>query len=231
MKQKSIDFLDELQELAKDSSGVAAQAIINQVIYAKMLLHLNKSWNQDHFENGRYEKIVLHLETELELKGSKTPDEMQINTVRQQATKPHPEKPKPTCHHCEKPGYYRNQCRQLKKERDQNDTNKISAANKNKKSSNNTGQTNSNTHNNKTVIEGNANSANNRKGRKPRTVYLPCETCGKTIHCTEEFYFGANAADTPPSRNGTPMEQSKNQQQELQIHTIESLQAAAQALN
>ena len=35
--QKLIDFLDELQKLAKDAFGVAAQAIIEQFIYAKML--------------------------------------------------------------------------------------------------------------------------------------------------------------------------------------------------
>ena len=35
--QKLIDFLDELQKLAKDAFGVAAQAIIEQLIYAKCL--------------------------------------------------------------------------------------------------------------------------------------------------------------------------------------------------
>ena len=34
--QKLIDFLYELQKLAKDAFGVAAQAIIEQFIYAKM---------------------------------------------------------------------------------------------------------------------------------------------------------------------------------------------------
>ena len=38
--QKRIDFLDELQKLAKDAFGVAAQAIIEQFIYAKMPPHL-----------------------------------------------------------------------------------------------------------------------------------------------------------------------------------------------
>ena len=38
--QKLIDFLDELQKLAKDAFGVAAQAIIEQFIYAKMPPHL-----------------------------------------------------------------------------------------------------------------------------------------------------------------------------------------------
>ena len=43
--QKLIDFLDELQKLAKDAFGVAAQAIIEQFIYAKMPRHLKKSIN------------------------------------------------------------------------------------------------------------------------------------------------------------------------------------------
>ena len=46
--QKFIDFLDELQKLAKDAFGVAAQATIDQFIYAKMPPHLKKSINQAH---------------------------------------------------------------------------------------------------------------------------------------------------------------------------------------
>ena len=38
--QNLIDFLDELQKLTKDAFGVAAQAIIEQFIYAKMPPHL-----------------------------------------------------------------------------------------------------------------------------------------------------------------------------------------------
>ena len=101
--QKLIDFLDELQKLAKDAFGVAAQAIIEQFIYAKMPPHLKKSINQAHLENGTYEQIVSHLERELELNGLEAPDEMQINTVMQQDTRQNFEKPKPTCHHCKKP--------------------------------------------------------------------------------------------------------------------------------
>ena len=40
--QKLFDFLDELQKLAKDALGVAAQALIEQFIYAKMPPHLKK---------------------------------------------------------------------------------------------------------------------------------------------------------------------------------------------
>ena len=43
--QKLIDFLNELQKLAKDALGVAAQAIIAQFIYANMPPHLKKSIN------------------------------------------------------------------------------------------------------------------------------------------------------------------------------------------
>ena len=39
------------------------------------------------------------------------------------------EKPKPTCHHCKKPGHYRNQCRQVKREKDQARNNTNSANN------------------------------------------------------------------------------------------------------
>ena len=65
--QNLIDFLDELQKLAKDAFGVAAQAIIEQFIYAKMPPHLMNSINQAHLENGTYEQLVSHLERELEL--------------------------------------------------------------------------------------------------------------------------------------------------------------------
>ena len=81
--QKLIDFLDELQKLAKDAFGVAAQAIIEQFIYAKMPRHLRKSINQAHLENGTYEQIVSHLERELELNGLEAPDETPTNTVTQ----------------------------------------------------------------------------------------------------------------------------------------------------
>ena len=80
--QKLIDFLDELQKLAKDAFGVAAQAIIEQFICAKMPPHLKKSINQAHLENGTYEQIVTHLEKELELNRLEY-RETQMNTVTQ----------------------------------------------------------------------------------------------------------------------------------------------------
>ena len=79
--QKLIDFLDELQKLAKDAFGVAAQAIIEQCLYAKMIPHLKKSINQAHLENGTNEQIVTQIEKELELNSLEYPDEIRMKTV------------------------------------------------------------------------------------------------------------------------------------------------------
>ena len=89
--------------------------------------HLKKSIIiiQANLEMGTYEQIVSHFERELELNGLEAPDEMQMNTVTQQASKPISEKLKPTCHLCKKPGHKGNQCRQIKKEREQNDIKKV----------------------------------------------------------------------------------------------------------
>ena len=47
---KLIDFLDKLQKLTKDAFGVAAQAIFEQFIRAKMPSHLKNSINQANLE-------------------------------------------------------------------------------------------------------------------------------------------------------------------------------------
>ena len=153
--QKLTDFLDELQKLAKDAFGVAAQAIIDQFIYAKMPPHLKKSINQAHLENGTYEQIVTHLEKELELNSLEYPDETQMNTVmHKQQIEVNPD---------------------------------------------NAGNINSDT---------NDSSPNNiESDRKSRTLYPPCETCGKTNHSTERCYVGANATNRPLPWKNKPHEQ------------------------
>ena len=221
--QKLVDFLDELQKLAKDAFGIAAHAIIEQFIYAKMPPHLKKSINQAHLENGTYEQIVTHLERELELNGLEAPDELPINNVSQQPTNTNAERPKPKCHHCKKPGHYRNQCRLLKKQQEQTGNNQTNSGNKN--SDANTSNQNSNVNNN------NNNRNNNTAERKPKTVYPRCETCGKTNHSTEKCYFGANAANRPPPRHRRPERQNQVQERANQNDSNESNQAAAQNLN
>ena len=74
--QKLVHFLDELQKLAKNAFGIAAHAIIEQFIYAKMPPHLEKSINQTYLETHTYEQIVIHLERELELNILEAPDEL-----------------------------------------------------------------------------------------------------------------------------------------------------------
>ena len=204
--QKLINFLDELQKLAKNAFGVAAQALIEQFIYAKMPPHLKKSINHAHLENVIYEQIVSHLERELELIGLEAPDEMQLNTVMQQDTQQNSEKPKPTCHLCKRPGHYRNQCRQLKWEKDQVQNNTDSAANN--KNNKGTAQTNSKP-NHKVPVANKANNTNNQRDTKPRSVFPPCETCGKTNHSTERCYLGANSANRPPPTNRQPEGQNQ----------------------
>ena len=153
--QKLIDFLDELQKLAKDAFGVDAQAIIEQFIYAKMPPHLKKSVNQAHLENGTCEQIVTHLERELELNSLEYPDETQMNTVM------------------------------YKQQIDGNPDN--------------AGNINSDTND--------SNPNNHKNDRKSRTLYPPCETCGKTNHSTERCYVGANAANRPLPWKNKPQEQ------------------------
>ena len=153
--QKLIDFLDELQKLAKDAFGVDAQAIIEQFIYAKMPPHLKKSINQAHLENGTCELIVTHLERELELNSLEYPDETQMNTVtHKQQIEGNPD---------------------------------------------NAGNINSDTKD--------SNPNNHKIDRKSRTLYPPCETCGKTNHSTKRCYVGNNAAKRPLPWKNKPQEQ------------------------
>ena len=224
--QKLIDFLDELQKLAKDAFGVAAQAIIEQFIYAKMPPQLENSINQAHLENGTYEQIVSHLERELELNGLEAPDEMPINTVTQQPPQQNSNKPRPTCHHCKKPGHYQNQCRQLKREKDQTRNNTNSANN-----NNGSAQTNSNPNNNKVANNTKRNHLNNQRDRKSRPVLPPCETCVRNNHSTEKCYLGAIAANRLPPRNRRPEGQNQGQQNNAQSNSGSNVEAAAQTLN
>ena len=224
--EKLIDFLDELQKLGKDAFGVAAQAIIEQFIYAKVPPHLKKSINQAHLEIGTFEQIVSHLEWELELNVLEAPDEMPINTVTQQAAQQNSNKPRPTCHYYRKPGHYQNQCRQLKREKDQTRNNTNSANN-----NDGSAQTNSNPNNNKVTNNTKGNNINNHRDRKSRPVFPLCGTCGWNNHSTEKCYLGANAANRPPPRNRRPEGQNQGQQKNAQSNPNGNVQAAAQALN
>ena len=61
--------------------------------------HLKKSINQADLGSGTFERIVTHLEVEIELNGLETPDELQINTLSHKTATTHVDITKPTCHH------------------------------------------------------------------------------------------------------------------------------------
>ena len=71
----------------------------------------------------------------------------------------------------------------------------------------------------------------NRAERRPKVVYLPCETCGKTNHSTEKNYYGANAANRSPPLHGRSEEQNQVPERANRINSNETAQAAAQKLS
>ena len=167
--QHLMDFLDNFHKLAKDAFGVAAHAIIEQIRYAKMPPHLKKSIPQAHLEKGMYERSVTHLERNLELNVLEAPDELQINNVCQQPTNINAARSKPTCHHCRKPGDYRNRCLLLKKQGEHTEKTQNDPGNKNSGAKNSNPNSNVNSNNKKNSNNNHKNS--NRAKRKPRTVY------------------------------------------------------------
>ena len=73
-----------------------------------------------------------------------------------------------------------------------------------------------------------ANNTSNREDRRPRPVYLTCETCGKTNHSTEKCYFGAEAANRLPPRKRRPEGENQVQQRNAQSNSDGNAQAAVQ---
>ena len=189
--------------------------------------HLKKSIHQAHLENGTYEHIVTHLERELEHNGLEAPDELQINTVSQQLINVNADRPKSTCHHCEKPGHYRDQCHLFKKQREQIEINQNNPGNKNTDANNSNPNSNVNINNN----NHNNHKNSNRAERKSETVYPPCETCGKTNHSAERCYVGANAANRPLPWKSKSERQNRHHQQDAQNSITGCVLATTQHIN
>ena len=186
--------------------------------------HLNTSINQAHLGNGTKEQIVTQLERDLELNGLEAPDELQINPVSHNTVNANADRRKPTCHHCKKPGHYRNQCRLLKKQRRQTENNQKNPGNKNSDANTSNPSSNVNNYNNN-------NKNSNRAEKKPKIVYPPCETFDKANHSTEKCYYRANAANRPPPRQRSPERQNQVQERANQSDSNETTQAEAQNLN
>ena len=84
-------------------------------------------------------------------------------------------KPKLTCFFCNKPRFYQNPRRWLKKQKVQTADLKDCSGNNKRATINSNSNSNIINKNNK-----------NRKNNGPKTVYAPCQTCGKTNHSTEQ---------------------------------------------
>ena len=201
--------------------------MIEQFIYVKMPPHLKKSINQAHLENGTYEQFVSHLEREWELNGLEAPDEMQLNTVMQQDTQQNSEKPKPTCHHCKKPGHYRNQCLNSNERKSKSKTIQIVLQKTKTKM---------------VVPKQTLTPTIKHQSQTRRTIQIIRETEDLNLsfypvrHVAEQTtpqrcYLGANSAFRPPPRNRRPEGQNQAQHRNTQNNLDGNVQAAAQPLN
>ena len=170
-----------------------------------------------------YEQTVTHLVNELELNRLEAPDELQMNSVIQHATKTNADRNKATCHHCKKPGRNRNQYHWLKKQRKQTEStenipgNKKSGANISNPNSNVTSYNNNN----------NNHKNSNRAERKPKIMHTHHVRSKKTNHSTEKGYFGASAANRLPARQRKPDGQNQVQKRFNQSDSNESAEDAA----
>ena len=75
------------------------------------------------------------------------------------------------------------------------------------------------------TVTNDSNPNNCKTDRKFKTVYPPCETCGKTNHPEERCYVGANAVNSLLPRK------SKPQQKDAQDSMTGFVRATAQYLN
>ena len=190
---KLVNFLDELQKLAKDAFRIAAHAIIEQFMYAKMPPHLKKSINQALLENGTYEEIITQLGRELELNGLEAPDELQTNTESHNTVNANSDRPRPTCHHCKKPGHYKNQGRLLKKQREQTENNQNNPGNKNSDANTSNPSTNVNNHNN-------SNKNSKRAEKKPLFTHPVKHVARQTIQLRNATTEPMQPIDRLPGR-------------------------------
>ena len=136
------------------------------------------------------------------------------------------DRPKPTCHHCKKLGNYRNQCLLIKRPKEQSEETQVIPGAKN------SGVKNSITNNNTIKKNNNNNYKNsNRAERKLKTVHPPGETCRKTNHSTEKCYYGANAANRPPSRTEDLKDRIRSKKEPIKMTQMKLFRLQPKILN
>ena len=119
-RQTFQDFLEQYQKLAQEAYEDAPN-LIGTSFYAKMPTHLKRVLNQSRLETESYDKMVQHLEREMELNGLLAPNETNKTGVHQievQETEQASNPPKPTglFYGCGQPGHVIKNCQKVARE-------------------------------------------------------------------------------------------------------------------
>ena len=128
-KRKSLpQFLGELNEYTERAFGDQALQRIDSFLYAKMPPHLASSINLAYLKNGKYDQIVAHLESEVELSGIENDEQLTILTMTATVKGNNENKSdlsKTSCLHCKKLGHLTKGCRKInpKEQEQKQDTN------------------------------------------------------------------------------------------------------------